>query len=145
MKATRYRFLLPLALLCATSALAQTPAQQTAPAPTLPPWERLSTADRELLLAPVRERWNAHPTERARMLERARHWQRLTPDQRRKLQRGTRRWAGMSPEQRERARAVFHETRKMTPEQRQALRAKWKAMTPEQRDAWLRDPGAGKR
>jgi hypothetical protein len=114
-------------------------AQQAAPARTLPAWEQLSAAERDALIAPVRERWNTEPAERARMLERAHRWQTMTPQQRQQLHRGARRWAHMSPEQREHTRALFREMRQMTPEQRQQLRAKWKSMTPEQRKAWMQE------
>ncbi|GAB3386717.1 DUF3106 domain-containing protein [Lysobacter fragariae] len=128
------RFLLP-ALLCATPAFAQQPS--ATPARSFPAWEQLSAAERNLLVAPVRERWNANPAARARMLEHARRWQLMTPDQRQKAHRGAKRWERMNPEQREHMRALFAKMRTMTPEQRRALREQWRAMTPEQKDAWM--------
>lgn len=136
------RPLLVLALLCSAPAFAQSnagrPAAATVARP-MPAWEQLSVAERELLIAPVRERWNSNPAGRVRMLEHARRWQTLSPEQRQRAQRGVQRWAHMSPEQREKTRALFREMRSMAPEERQALRAKWKAMTPAQREEWMRE------
>ncbi|HEV8694567.1 MAG TPA: DUF3106 domain-containing protein [Lysobacter sp.] len=139
MKYTRIFVL--LALLSAAPAFAQ----QATSARTLPAWEQLSAAERDALTAPVRERWNAQPAERARMLERAHRWQTMTPQQRQKLHRGARRWAHMNPAQREQTRALFQQMRQMTPEQRQQLRANWKSMTPEQRKAWMQEHATEKR
>lgn len=134
--------LLALALaLCASPALAQSRAE-TPPA-SLPAWEQLSAADREALIAPLRDRWNANPDQRARLMHHARRWQSLTPEQRRHARHGMKRWAHMDPEKRARVRVLFGEMRNMTPEQRKALRARWKAMTPEERDAWVEAHRAG--
>lgn len=142
MKHTRiFVLLVLLTWLVAAPALAQ----QATPARTLPAWEQLSAAERDLLIAPVRERWNAKPAERARMLERAQRWQAMTPEQRQKLHRGVQRWEHLNPEQRKQTRALFHEMRQLTPEERQQLRAKWKTMTPEQRQTWLREHSAPKK
>ena len=48
--------------LCIAPALAQTNDEQP-----LPAWEQLSAADRDALIAPIRERWNANPDQRARL------------------------------------------------------------------------------
>ena len=103
----------------------------------LPAWEQLSPAQREILLAPLRERWNANPAERARMLEHATRWQALSPEQRKRAHRGLHRWERMDPQHRREMRALFGKMRQLSPEQRKALRAKWHAMTPEQRRAWV--------
>lgn len=133
--------LLALPLLCCAPAFAQTaPAAKpvAASAANLPAWEQLSAAERDMLIGPLRERWNSDPAERPRMMERARRWQLMTPEERADAHRGMRRWDRMSPEQREHMRALFNEMRKLSPEERQALRAKWRAMTPAERDAWLK-------
>lgn len=129
-------------LLCSAPVFAQT-ATGSHPAPAAaahayPAWEQLSVAEREMLLAPMRERWNSNPQARARMMEHAQRWQTMTPEQRQRAHRGMKRWGHMSPEQRAQTRALFGEMRKLTPEQRQELRAKWKAMTPAERDAWIK-------
>jgi hypothetical protein len=133
---------LALSLLCSAPAFAQSapvaPAKQATPSRSYPAWEQLSVAEREMLVAPVRERWNSNPEARARMMEHAQRWQTMTPEQRQSAHRGMKRWGHMSPEQREQTRALFGEMRKLTPEQRQELRAKWKAMTPTEREAWIK-------
>lgn len=125
---------LTLALLAtAIPALAADP-----PASTLPAWEQLTPAQRETLIAPVRERWNAQPDERARMLERAQRWQQMTPEQRKRARHGMQRWEHMSPEQREQMRALYAKMSTLDEEQRKALKAQWRAMTPDQRRAWVK-------
>jgi hypothetical protein len=140
MKLLRHAF--ALSLLLGAPAFAQTlPAGKPAPAPaarSYPAWEQLSVAERDMLIAPVRERWNTSPEHRARMMEHAQRWQTMTPEQRKRMHRGMKRWGHMSPEQRTHARALFGEMRNMTPEQRKELRAKWKAMTPAEREAWIK-------
>ena len=119
-------------LLASGSALAQ-----SAPAEALPEWDKLSAQQREALLAPVRERWNSEPGQRARMLEHAQRWRSMTPEQRGQARKGMRRFEGMDPQQRQDARALFGRMQQMPPEQRQQLREQWKGMTPEQRRAWV--------
>ena len=126
--------LLALLLGAGGAALAGTPAAAT---PSLPAWEQLSPAQREMLLAPLRERWNANPAERARMLEHARRWHAMTPEQRKRAHRGMHRWQGMDPQHRREMRALFGKMRRLSPEQRAALRARWHAMTPAERRAWV--------
>jgi len=105
--------------------------------PAMPAWEQLTPAQQALLLAPVRERWNGNPGERERMYQHAQRWHDMTPVQRNRARSGMRRWHHMDPQQREEARALFGKMRNMSPEQRNALRDQWKAMTPEQRRAWM--------
>lgn len=145
-------------------ALAQTarPASPAATAPAaLPDWDHLSPAQREAIIAVVRERWNRDPGQRQRMLQHAERWRQMTPDQRRQAMQGQRRWEQMTPEQRERARAAYEQSHgrppgdrphppsgergrlrsefeTLPPDQQDALRAQWKAMTPEQRREWMR-------
>lgn len=125
-------FLFALALLPAAALARQ--AEPTAP---LPAWDQLTQAQRDQLIAPVRERWNREPGERRRMLERAERWQSLTPEQRRRAHHGMERFEHMDSGQRRHARALFHAMRGMDSEQRKAFLADWKAKTPEQRRAWL--------
>jgi hypothetical protein len=136
---TRHRFLLLALLLLALPALGQqrtAPPATTAPAPAA--WDQLSTADRDALIAPLRDRWNsADAAKRQRMLTHAREWRTMTPEQRRAAHDGMRRWSHLNPEQREHARALYESMREMDPDARRALRAQWQAMTPEQKKAWL--------
>lgn len=143
------------AMLLGLAALPAFAAPQDAGAPP-PAWEQLTQAQRDELVAPMRERWNAHPDERTRMLERARRWHAMPPEQRTRAHRGMQRWEHMGPakraqmrvlfertrsmprQQRREAFALYHAMRKMTPAQREALKREWVAMTPEQRRAWMR-------
>ena len=125
--------LLALALLPAAAF-----AQQVAPAAALPAWEQLSDAQREQLIAPIRDRWNSAPaSDRSRMLERAKRWQAMPPEARQRARHGFKRFEGMKPEQREQARALFHAMRGMDAAQRKGFLEKWKAMSAEQRRAWV--------
>ena len=110
---------------------------QSAPAASLPDWDKLTPQQREALVAPVRERWNADPSERVRMLEHAQRWKSMTPEQRKQARKGMRRFEGMNPRQREEARVLFSRMKELPPEQRRKLREDWKNMTPEQRQAWM--------
>lgn len=110
-----------------------------AQAAVLPEWDKLTPQQREMLIAPLRERWNGAPEQRARMFEHARRWQQMTPEQRAQARKGMRRFVHMKPEQREHARALYARMRDMPPEERQQLAEQWKAMTPEQRDRWVQD------
>lgn len=107
-------------------------------APALPDWDRLAPAQRELLVAPVRERWNASPDNRIRMLDHAQRWHAMTPQQRAQARSGHDRFQTMTPEQREQAHAAFEHFRGMAPQEKRALRHKLRSMTPEQRNAWLK-------
>lgn len=126
------RWLLPM-LLVAAPALASAAQPQA-----LPAWDQLTPTQREQLIAPTRERWNAEPEQRAEMLARAQRWQQMTPEQRRHAHRGIKRWRHMSPEQRHEARALYARMRNLDEAERGALKAKWRAMTPEQRSAWVK-------
>lgn len=103
-----------------------------------PVWDQLSAAQRELLVAPLRERWNTDPGQRARMMEHAQRWRDMTPQQREQARQGVRRYQGMSPQQRQQARALFDHMHTLPPSQRKQLRDTWKNMTPQQRQEWVR-------
>lgn len=102
-----------------------------------PAWDALTPAQRDLLVAPLREHWNTEVTARPRLMQRALRWQAMTPEQRARAHRGFDRWERMDPRQRDTMRALFHAMRDMTPAQRDALRTQWRAMTPAQRKAWV--------
>lgn len=127
-----------LALACLGATLSPVLASEQAAAPPLPSWDKLTPAQRETLIAPVRERWNAEPESRHRMLNHATRWQAMTPEQRKRARHGMHRWQEMRPEQREEMRALFARMRTLDPEGRQALKAKWRQMTPEQRAEWVK-------
>lgn len=119
-------------------AMAALPGDASDTKPTPPDWEHLTAAQRELLIAPVRERWNTRPADRARMLNHAERWRAMTPEQRTRARHGVDRFHGMTPEQRAEARVMFDRMRRLDPEQRRELRERLKTMTPEQRRAWLK-------
>lgn len=129
--------------LCAASTIAG--AQDNAPRQAqasvarsgLPAWEQLAPAQRELLIAPLRERWDANPDERARMYGHAERWRSMTPEQRARARRGLGHWEHMDPARRREMRALFEKMRAMSPEQRKALRDQWHGMTQAQRNAWV--------
>ena len=125
------------AVLLAFSALPAAAHAQQAEAAALPAWEQLSPAQRELLTAPIRERWNRAPGERQHMLQRAERWQSLAPEQRRRAHHGMERFEHMSSGQRTQARALFHAMRGMDAAQRKVFLMEWKAKSPEQRRAWV--------
>lgn len=115
-----------------------------APPTALPAWDQLSAAQHEVLIAPIRDRWDANPPARAHLFEHARRWQQLTPQQRARAHHGLGKWERMDPQQRQTMRALFHAMREMTPGQRRVLRERWRTMTAQQRRAWIAaNPPAG--
>lgn len=104
---------------------------------SLPAWEQLTPTQRELLIAPLRERWNSSPEGRARIYSHAQRWQQMPPDQRQRAHHGMRRWERMGPEQRDEMRALYHQMRILDPDQREALRKQWHGMDAQQRRAWV--------
>jgi hypothetical protein len=113
-------------------------AQSAAVPNQYPEWDQLTQAQRDALVAPLRERWNRNPDERARMAERAQRWQSMPRDQRERAGHGVQRWEHMSPEQRGEARALFHAMRGLDKEQRKAFMAQWRQKTPQQKADWLK-------
>ena len=128
------RSLCLLATLAPLLAMAQTVAPA---APALAEWDQLSPAQRDTLIAPMRERWNREPTERARMLERAERWQAMPAGKRERARHGMHRWEGMPPEKRAQARALFHAMRSLDEAQRKAFLEQWRQLTPQQRSEWV--------
>lgn len=123
-------------------ALALWPALAFAQAPTAatqyPDWDQLTPAQRDALVAPLRERWNSNPDERGRMLERAQRWQAMPAEKRDRARHGMQRWEHMSPEKRSDARALFHALRGMDRDQRKEFLAQWRQKTPQQKAEWLK-------
>lgn len=130
-----HRPLLVLVLLLAPMfAMAQ---EKPATTPPLPEWNQLTSAQRDVLIAPLRDRWNSSPDERTRLYERARRWKAMPTDTRQRAHHGMQRWEKMSPEQRQHAQVLFHAMRDMDKAEREAFLAKWHAMTPQQRSEWV--------
>jgi hypothetical protein len=121
-------------------------AQPPAPVPegvSVPSWSQLD-AQRQTDLQPFADRWDRMPaSRRVQILERYERWQRLPPEQREALRDGLANYQRMSPEQRQKIRDSMHVIRTLPPDQRHALRQRWRAMTPEQRKAWLDAGGPG--
>lgn len=133
-----YRHFAPL-LLLATLALAPTTAlAQDAKADAMPAWDQLTPAQRELLIAPVRDRWNREPEKRERFMEYAKRWKAMPQPQRERARHGMQRWEGMTPEQREQARALFQAVRGLDKDARGEFMEKWRQMTPQQRTDWVK-------
>ena len=61
----------------------------------------------------------------------------MPPEERKRAHRGMHRWESMDPEHRREMRALFARMRQLSPEAREALREQWRAMTPQQRRAWV--------
>ena len=131
------RSLLALGLLAACT-LVPAFAQNAGTQPALPAWDQLTPAQRELLIAPTRDRWNREPERRQQFLDFAQRWQSLPPDQRRNARRGMQRWESMTPQQRAEARAVYHATRSMGRDARRAFMDNWRTLTPQQRADWVK-------
>ena len=130
-----HRPLLVLVLLLAPMfAMAQ---EKPATTPPLPEWNQLTSAQRDVLIAPLRDRWNSSPDERTRLYERARRWKSMPTDTRQRAHHGMQRWEKMSPEQRQHAQVLFHAMRDMDKAEREAFLSKWRAMTPQQRNDWV--------
>lgn len=114
-------------------------APQRAPAQaTLGNWEDLTPEQREVLIGPLRTRWNDNPAQRAEMMGRAKHWMAMSPAERKMAQRGMHRWEKLSPAQREEAKQLYLRMKTMSPDARRALRDQWRTLTAEQRAAWLK-------
>ena len=112
---------------------------QAQPTPAAyPEWDKLTPAQRDALVAPLRERWNSNPGERARMVERAERWRAMPREQRDRARHGMQRWEGMSPGKRAEARALFHAMRGMDAGRRKDFLAEWRQKTPQQRAEWLK-------
>ncbi len=134
---SKTRLILATCLLLASGSLLAAGQDKPATGGELPAWEQLSAEQRELLVAPVRERWNANPAERARIYGHAERWQTMTPEQRKHARRGLRHWEHMDPERRAEMKALFQAMKPMSPEQRKELRKRWRGMTAEQRRQWV--------
>lgn len=134
-----HRHAAPLLLLAALAlAPAAALAQEAAKPEAMPAWDQLTPAQRDLLIAPVRDRWNREPEKRERFMEYAKRWKSLPPPQRERARHGMQRWETMSPEQRDQARALFHTMRGMDKDARGDFMAKWRQMTPQQRADWTK-------
>jgi hypothetical protein len=140
-----YRHFAPLLLLASLALAPTTALAQEAKADAMPAWDQLTPAQRELLIAPVRDRWNREPEKRERFMEYAKRWKAMPQPQRERARHGMQRWEGMTPEQREQARALFHAVRGLDKDARGEFMEKWRQMTPQQRTVWFKTHPAPER
>lgn len=124
--------------------LALLPIAATAGTPP-PDWDALDDADRAALTAPLQERWDeAGAEQRTRMLERARRWATMSPEQKARAREGLLQHHRAAEGQRHAMREVWKTLQSLPADEREALRAQWRALSPEQRRAWLRAGGPGR-
>ncbi len=140
-----YRHFAPLLLLASLALAPTTALAQEAKADAMPAWDQLTPAQRELLIAPVRDRWNREPEKRERFMEYAKRWKAMPQPQRERARHGMQRWEGMTPEQREQARALFQAVRGLDKDARGEFMEKWRQMTPQQRTDWVKTHPAPER
>lgn len=155
---TMLRLALATLLAASAPAFAQQSAQSAQSSSPPGNWEQLDAAQRELLLAPVRDRWNlADAAQRQRMLDYAQRWRDMPAAERARARVGVKRFHRLSPEQQAQMRVLFAKTRDMQPQerreafalfhamrgmnaqQREALRERWSRMTTDERAAWMRE------
>ncbi|WP_129136564.1 DUF3106 domain-containing protein [Luteimonas sp. YGD11-2] len=134
---TPIRTCLLAALLGLTGSAFATPPTASENTPALPAWDQLDATQRDLLVQPVRDRWDASPEARQRMLRHAERWRQMTPEQRDRARQGMKRWEDMSPERRAEARVFYQHMRRLPEAEREALRTRWKTMSAEERQRWL--------
>ena len=134
---TPIRTCLLAALLGLTGSAFATPPTASENTPALPAWDQLDQAQRDVLVQPVRDRWDASPEARRRMLRHAERWRQMTPEQRDRARQGMKRWEDMSPERRAEARVLYQHMRLLPAAEREALRARWKTMSADERQRWL--------
>ena len=114
---------------------------------TVPDWDQL-TPEQQARLQRLRERWDQLPaSQRVLALERAERrarWEAMTPEQRERIREGMRNYRELPPELRERMRESMRAMRAMPEDERRALMARWRALSPQQRRAWLEAGGPGR-
>lgn len=112
----------------------------------VPSWNELSPEQRKHLERHEAD-WDTLPaSRRVHALERAERrarWEAMPPEQRERVRRGMRIYRDLSPAQREQMRESLRVMRGLPAEQRQALADQWRAMSPQQRRAWLETGGPG--
>lgn len=128
--------------------------ERNPPAPALT-WNDLSVAQRQTL-APLRAQWNQLPSARQHQLadhatrwatlppahqqlirERLAHWANMTPAERRRLRDNARAFRSLPPAERAKVSAAFRRFQQLSPAERRALRARWRALPPAQRQRWV--------
>lgn len=112
----------------------------------VPDWDALTDTQRKYLRRYEGE-WDKLPaSHRVLAMERAERrirWDSMSPEQREKIRKGMRHYRELTPDQREQLRKAFRSMRALPEEERRALTARWRALDPEQRRAWLDAGGPG--
>lgn len=112
----------------------------------VPTWDELTPAQ-QASVERLRERWDGLPaSQRVMALERAERrarWEAMTPEQRERIREGMRNYRELPPELRERMRESMRAMRALPEDERKELSARWRALSPEQRRAWLEAGGPG--
>jgi hypothetical protein len=148
-----------LALLLATSALAEPPVEVArkpppkakpaakAKAAARPAWAEL-TAEQQQILAPLKADWESlEPERRRKWIGVAKRYPGMTVKSQQRVQRRMQEWARLTPEQRRQARETYKQIVKVPPEKRGNLREQWaeyQQLPPQEREN-LVSPGNGKR
>ena len=113
---------------------------------SVPNWDQLTPAQQKSVER-LRERWDTLPaSQRVMALERAERrarWEAMTPEQRERIREGMRNYRELPPELRETMRESMRAMRALPEPERKALLSKWRALSPEQRRAWLEAGGPG--
>lgn len=105
--------------------LAMMPAQAALPIFEQPQWAML-TAEQMLILAPLKNEWDAMDAfRRKKWLGIAERYRDMSPAEQDSIQRNMREWARLAPEERKAVREQYKKLRKVTPEQRQVVKQKW--------------------
>ena len=117
------------------------PAQQHMLAPLQGQWDQMKPG-RQRHLAQNAERWaTLPPAHQQQIQERLARWAAMTPEQRHQLRENARAFHNLSPEERAKVNAAFHKFQSLSPAERRALRARWRAMPPQQRMHWAEGHG----
>lgn len=116
-------------------------AQQRMLEPLHKQWDQLKPA-RQRHLARNAERWSSLPPGHQQQIrERLTRWAGMTPQQRRQLRENMRAFHNLTPEERAKVSAAFRKFQSLPPAERRALRARWRAMPPQQRMHWAERHG----
>lgn len=116
-------------------------AQQRMLAPLQGQWDQMKPG-RQQHLAQNAERWAAlPPAHQQQIRERLTRWANMTPEERRQLRENARAFHDLTPEERAKVSAAFHKFQSLSPAERRALRARWRAMPPQQRMHWAEQHG----
>jgi hypothetical protein len=140
---TRLLCLCLMWLVCANAGASTRQGDPVPDALAAPTWNQLDP-QQQSDLRPFAERWDRMPApRRLHILKRYERWQHVPPGRRHAMREGLATYQRMSPEQRWKIRRSMHAVHALPPAQQRVLRQQWRAMTPQQRSAWLDAGGPG--